>query len=438
MTQPGPMDWATNDVWAAGPDAGDDTKLEPTAGQIGEGYYTGRRPSPQIRNWLDHRAGLLRRAVARSMLLNPRTDWDTSLVAAAGMVAATAFDHAHAYDQVNGEHWLFFIDNAGGPPYGIESHARAYERWSATGNANQNNGPVNRLDADGSHDGKIIFSSQLAGGGGHLRYHDFAGGGWQVPATPPAVGLNWGAICCDRDTYGNGYSHWMVGDRPGGGASTIEEAVDALPANCNFANNAAYNALALAQDIDGIFHSRHPALALGPSDPGNPVWLVLTPTSVVRSADDGASWTVAAHGFAGNFSPGSMAYSRTSQRWVLAIGNAAGDVAYSDDNGATWTTIGGALAAAANTYDVYCDGYGAFYAHQRRGLTLPFHVSVDEGLTWTEFDVESTAGFQPLILGSSIDSSKNIDDTPSFPELFLAMHYDAAAGGMIVWHTNAG
>jgi len=70
MTRPGPMDWAIEDTWTAGPDIGTNTKLEPPTAIKDNGHYTERRFAPQITNYQLHRAGLLQRTLARMRCVN--------------------------------------------------------------------------------------------------------------------------------------------------------------------------------------------------------------------------------------------------------------------------------------------------------------------------------------------------------------------------------
>ena len=99
--------------------------------------------------------------------------------------------------------------------------------------------------------------------------------------------------------------------------------------------------------------------ALGPEDLGNPNWLILTNTRALTSAD-GVAWANQAHGFPGANPPTKRcaAYSRTARRWVAAgRGAAAGDIYYSNNGGASWVLIAGALKnASGTTFQVACDG----------------------------------------------------------------------------------
>lgn len=72
-----------------------------------------------------------------------------------------------------------------------------------------------------------------------------------------------------------------------------------------------------------------------------------------------------------------------------------GDISYSDDNGATWTYLAGALpitagppthATAGMEAHIAGDGYGTFVVTRNNRQAVAdgkFWISVDEGLTWT-------------------------------------------------------
>jgi len=384
----------------------------PTPAQAAEGYYAQIRPAPQVLNSLLHRNGLAQMAASRmrasSLLLSDGTG--------ANLVGATL--DAYAYDQVNGWHFGFYMDPAG-PPWVLCTYTRGITYWAAPISCNMLVSAADRLDADGDNTGRIMVLSHLAAGGAQVRHAD-ALGVWSAPGAGWAAGQQWYAIACDRATSGAANALWLVGDRPGGAAASLAGSNVAPPGLPTWAA-VIYGGVA-GEDVMGIWHSLHPAGALGPSDPGNPTWLVVSQNRAWRSGD-GAAWNNAAHGLAGTFDRRSAAYSRTTQRWVITLGNIAGDVAYSDDNGATWVLIAGALANAAGgaAVDLVCDGYGTFIAQD--GNT--FWVSSDEGMTW-ECCGYPYLPLAQVVLGYGSDATLNIDDHPVYPEVCYHLMHSGA------------
>jgi hypothetical protein len=120
----------------------------------------------------------------------------------------------------------------------------------------------------------------------------------------------------------------------------------------------------------------------------------------------------------------------------MHTGNAAGDIAYSDDNGITWSTIAAVCPyGGAGVVDVACDGYGSFIIH--RSNSYLGYVSVDDGLTWTEVWDRTGTATPTNIIGMGLDTSKNVDDTPTYPDCAIKAGYDTVTGALEVWHTLA-
>jgi hypothetical protein len=68
--RPGSVYWATNGVYAGGPDVGQPTKVSPTVGQRGDGRYASQRPAPQVWNWERWEVGVQLEGARLMRLLN--------------------------------------------------------------------------------------------------------------------------------------------------------------------------------------------------------------------------------------------------------------------------------------------------------------------------------------------------------------------------------
>jgi hypothetical protein len=239
----------------------------------------------------------------------------------------------------------------------------------------------------------------------------------------------WRAVGCDRNTAGGASARWLIGDSGSFGA--IPPVVWTSTNGVNFSAVATFPVLAVGEQVRFIDHTCHPAGALGPDDVGNPSWLILTDNRCLVSAD-GATWSDQAHGF--GVLPTdhkTAAYSRSSRRWVAVLGGAsAGNVAYSDDNGATWTINVGVLpnVTGASYPSIVCDGYGTFVANDD-GQDL--WVSTDEGITWTQIMLDGypgvTAGYDRTLLEVGVDASNNWNAPGAHPTFFTFMAHDTAA-----------
>jgi hypothetical protein len=351
---------------------------------------------------------------------------------------AYGFDgSAYAYDQLNGTHYFLFNRNAGNVNWitSVSTEALDVGGWAVYAGGLAANSHMN---ADGSHDGRVMCMVADNAGARALWYID-TGGAWAVAPGIPAA-ANFLHIACDRNTDGGATPLWIAGEAANAATPRLfsDNTVGGGGAPA-FANVAGFPALGAAgsENIMGVFHSKHPVDALGPSDVGNPTWLVITDTFAVRSTD-GAAWTAVAHGlalagtsFAGAMMGRGAAYSKTSSRWVISHDD---DISYSDDNGANWTTLAGVCPdlVAANGVGVACDGYGTFWVFDQDvgGANLAGYMSVDEGLTWERIGIESTTAHPNLnshTVGYSLDASKSIDDTPDFPEFMVSFSQETAS-----------
>jgi len=225
----------------------------------------------------------------------------------------------------------------------------------------------------------------------------FGGGAWTtITFGGGAPTYQWASVACDRNTAGGASADWCIGCYTGAGTSPeIWSSTDGI----NFATEAGFSA-GNGERVVGLYHSKHRAGLLGPDDPGNPVWVAVLDTDDVYRSVDHATWNgPVALGKNTGGNARSLAYSAPARRWVAAHSDTDfGDISYSDDNGASWTTLANVLQASAGMQaagmeaHITGDGYGTFIVtrYNRTGLTSGnyFWISVDDGLTWSLFEPE--------------------------------------------------
>ncbi len=416
--RPGHHRWAENDTYDAGPDIGHRNKLEPLAKHIGDGLYRGDMVAPDVLNWMFGRQALMQREMARARAISMLAD-DGSGGGRAGLDLG-----ATAYSRGNGGLWAFYFNGTSNVqadlryPGGIwlnDIEIVMPSPASVTGlDADCDDGNVRRIVISGNTD-LIRHASGLVGN--PYSSATFSGG---------APGANWQCIGCDRNTAGGADAFWLIGDDGATGNGLLYSATGSV-----FSPVAGFPTL-VGTALRGIFHSCHPSGALGPNDPGNPVWLVLTDTIALRSSN-GSTWNQEPHGIgggAGSMGPRSAAYSRTARRWVVMCGGTAlGDIAYSDDNGEDWLTLDGALAGASGSdAQIVCDGYGTFIASDARDCW----VSTDDGLTWTKFGwpLNPNTLNRSEMLGVAHDVLANVNQTPAFDGFFSYLMHDQSTGAL--------
>lgn len=423
MTRPGPAPWAENDVYVGGPDVGSNTKTSPLALHREDGYYRTRRPAPDILNHQLNRLGLLQSEVARMRAKN--------LVSTDGTAGAAANTMAGwCYDQLNDICTFLFHNAAGAALAATESIGG--EIWPAqVAVFPAGVGVFDTVDGAADDVGnRHVIGDGVGAGLTDIIRASAHGGAWGAVGAGGA-GLHWQAIGCDRNTAAGAQALFLIGDD-----ANVQVGPAAQPVVYGFGAGPAYGVVAgfgaatlpagvgVGEEVYFIGHTNHPVGALGPDDPGNPSWLVLTTTQSVVSAD-GAAWTTAAHGFLGAvMAPRVAAYSRTSGRWVVALqGAAAGNIEYSDDNGTNWTLVAGAFNAVTAFPQIVCDGYGTFVVGEAGiagGADTQFFVSVDEGLTWESVVYPVDPNGDEFVLGAQVDASLNVDDAPTWSQ---AIHH---------------
>jgi hypothetical protein len=278
--------------------------------------------------------------------------------------------------------------------------------------SNQTETTVVAIDETGATD-QVYY--QIIRGTGNFLIVTFGGG---------APGLNWRTVGCDRGLSGT--SIFLIGDDAGGGNPVCRRS----------AGGQIFNTVSgfptMTGSSRGIFHTHHPAGALAPSgsgtgqDPGNLSWLYVTDTQVSRSVDGITWYGPVAHGAAGTMHRKCAAYSRTSSRWVIPHQDTSGSIVYSDDNGASWTTLSGIIPGAIPSGEkrIFCDGYGTFIIFLD-GTSESMFISVDDGMTWTNqyFFHGDVSGIteDTRVQEIAFDTRNNWDSTPEFPTgMFVA------------------
>lgn len=428
--KPGPMPWATSDTYAAGPDIGSSNKLEPGATEQTDGLYAGYQVGPDTINWVLNRLHHLQRSVARLQALNYELTVTDTTDYQGGSLLASCHNVMTAGQR---NIWLFYSDVAIGSIKEMHS-SDGGQTWDTPASSPVTAVALGLLDADGDESTRRIVTND--GGNDLVRYNTLTGGAtWAtIVFTAGAPGLNWRAVGCDRNTAGGAAAMWCIGDDAGGGSSVLWTSADGI----NFAVEAGWPGATVTEPIRGIFHSCHPVDGLGPSDPGNPHWLVVSDTYTTRSVD-GAVWIETAHALAlggGTLHRRSAAYSRTTGRWVIALPAATGgDIAYSDDLGVSWTTLASALPAfggAGFEPSICCDGYGTFLitTNAGEGGDTRCYISTDDGLTWTQLQLPSAnygvgaGGLDGVVCEAAVDEAAHADETSDAVTAFVIALYD--------------
>jgi hypothetical protein len=415
-----PFIWAGADTFATGPDIALNNKLPPTSGHSIEGYIRGVAPDVTKFNYMMHRFSLMRQAMGRMEHLNIYP-----LITAGCGYAAPYTMEDYCYDQVNGYHTIVYCSVVGNS---VDEDVSPVDGEIWTAGLNIAAFPTTlqpstvAIDCDGTQ--RRICTINDLGMPNVVRY-SAAGAAWAscVLAAPPG-GSNWISCRSDKNSAGGGTT-WLIGQDGIGGtaAPVIFRSINGV----NFANVAGFPALAVGQAIDFIGHTHHRAGALGPHDPGNPNWLVMTLTNAVRSPD-GLVWTSVAHGIAGGMNKRSCAYSKETNRWLCLASNAGaaipGTVYRSDDNGATWVLFSALPGVIAGTRaSIVCDGYGTFVASDG----VNYWVSPDNGVSWTRsFYPFALPGGIEHLLCVACDQSRDVDTPELYPSRVMHLRHDSA------------
>ena len=409
--RPGRRIWASNGVWAAGPDAGVATKVPMSAGELADGRYRSIRPAPQLDNYelwnlssrIDNTAAL----AVRNLISEP--------VSAAGWpVAWMGIWPDGIYDPTPTRRVHTWIDQAA--LAGQEYLSRGGRLWAPGVPPLIVAVTLPRLAVNGADVRALALGTAAS-----QMWYSTAYGAW---ATWPAAGVagNWQDIDC----YQPG-TRWVAISIAGLICRSLDPGVSAFTAPAVGPGFA-------APAVVSVAHTQHAPGDLYPTDPGNDTWLALTDTQCSISVDAGNNWTAAlAHGLAS--SPGDVAYSKIGGQWI-AVDFGRG-ICRSVD-GLVWTrsapgTVGGLFAAAGPTVvRIATDGFGhwaVFLLNQVAG-TYEVHTSFDDGATWREvfpdyvvpnaahgclwygdgaFHVMTTDSIAPASLGAVYSTFRTVD-----------------------------
>lgn len=362
MPRPGYMEWATNANHAAGADpwSGQPNKVEPAAGKIATGRIPEEPPPAEEYNWLTWAAALLLTSCGSLRTVN----WLETDVT--GLAAATGRVDVGSYDPARDTHWVLADDN----PALIEQYEALggliwapvvpalFAGWQA-------------LDCDTSDTGDRV--AVFAGGNDRVYADTVAAPAWALWAGGFPAATQYNRVHHDqagRWTFADSNSVLYTSTAP----AVVIAAMTTPPG------------FAAAAPIT-IRHSHHPAALIHPSDPGNPVWMVLTPTEISTSAN-GVDWTAAAaHGIAAPATNrNSLAYSAYGAKWIVGTLVAGTPLVVSTDNGTSWAagpTLG-STGVPANI-EITCDNFGHWVIVTTNATPLTeVWASVDNGITWSQ------------------------------------------------------
>ena len=373
--KPGRRIWASNDVWAGGPDAAVASKLPMSAGNLADGRYRSVRPAPQTDNyeqWVTS-SRLDRAAAMRVYTINAEP------VTAAGWPAAWQGGWCDGiYDGTS--HSVVSDDIGGGP---------ADEDWQSVGGRNWIVSPagvpavgfvVPRMATDMVRRGVVDGSP----GAATRPYFALTGAAWATwPVGSPVGG--W----LDIDYGGIGANaRWVIGGDVGPWTPVIEVSSGTAVA---FAPPGTPPAWGGALGVNVVAYTHHYAADLYPDDPGNDEWLALSPTEASISVDGQADVWTAPIAHAMTTPPFDVGYSRMSGEWIAVMSD--GDIARSTD-GLVWVCdaaaiVGSMGAGIATTTRITTDGYGHWMLLEidNGGLGGPGFVtkiwaSHDDGASW--------------------------------------------------------
>ena len=366
--RPGPVHWATNAVWAGGPDVGTTTKTPPTAGQVEEGYYGSMRPGP--REWNYHRWAMAERVKGiSSMRVRNIIEANFAIFAATGAIGGPV---DCVYSEAGNICTIINADNvSGGAPL--------FEVWESFNNTPSATGgmfytaavvpaaPPTTASPRIAQKAAATYDRGVATGAvGDVPRQSVGGGAWGAWGGPSPAGSY--AVIQHSDIGGV----WIAGGQIG-----VDEILVASSVAVAFAAPAVA-APAFAAAVTCLCASNHAAADVYPDDPGNDVILALSATEQSRSSGVCSSWTApAAHGI--GIAPLDLAYCKASGRFIACTQTG---YAVSDDNGVTWTHH--LLQGAASHARIACDGFGEWVIHQIQSPDRRIWASHDDGDSWDE------------------------------------------------------
>lgn len=430
MTKPGPHRWATGDTYASGPDIGSNTKTVPLSAHIADGYYRGRRPAPDILNWQLNRNYLTHLSVARLQAMNYTLAHESLADYNTGLLKSSY----HSYDSAGRDIYcaLIYYDSTNTnlkeivAKHGVDWNTPTSEVLISS----VTSAPIS-VDADGDDAANRVAVAHWSGATDQVVYAtDYTSNWGAITWSGGAPGHEWYGVACDRDTAGNGAAHWCIC-----GFGSTDMQIWSSTDGVTFADETGFPSSGSA--LRGVYHSCHPAGALGPDDAGNPVWLTNNSVDQIYYSTNHTSWSTGALLSAYDLSsPRALAYSRPQRRWVAAhSGTSFGAISYSDDNGVTWTTNTSALpihpdmAKATTQARIAGDGYGTFVVTrnvQPDETGSHMWASVDDGVTWSMFkpcdDIDGDTG---RIVEGCFYESADLDEATKGGGFFIyAGYYD--------------
>lgn len=364
--RPGPRIWASNALWAAGPDVGVATKIPMAAGELADGRYRAIRPAPQLDNYELWAIASRLHGAASMRLLNVFNRFDLNTVGLVGgfchgcwdPVALTASMVEERAAAAMGE----FISIGGLQPWGAGAGFPGPPPPPA--------GVVGqpRIAIDPATQNRAVVDDCAAG---DLPWASVAYGVF-APWPGGSLANQWCALC-----------HTVIGDRFvfGDQLALIHRAQNPAAITSAPATPPGF----AAARITALAASNHAAADVYPSDPGNDCVIAMTATEVSSSSGTCNVWTAAALHLLGSV-PLDLAYSKAGSKWIAILAN--GQIGTSLDNGATWAataSLPGAMAASTTSM-IACDGYGDWMALliDAGGPTTQLFASWDDGVTWVQ------------------------------------------------------
>lgn len=406
MTHPGDLAIADNEFFPA-PYAGDICKTQPPVAHEGYGFPPEFRVPPDWLNWYLNRLALHARNAARTRLSN----WlDLVIGMGLGTAGCTLLPGCHLRSRLDRVDFLVLND---GVNDNIQySQHGLYSPWF--NDAIIASGFHGRIGAaDGGN--ATVRRSYVGTGVNNFGQTSVAFGVWN-PLVIVVAPSFFGTLDCDQNQAAAPV--WVAGGVTGAGGRVLVRSADGI----NYAVPAVMPAALGTFGFVG--HSHHYADAVSPDDLGNAHWIALDQNDCLASTD-GDNWVAAPHGFTNPPTNRSLAYSRSSRKWIAVDGN-AGDIWTSIDNGATWVLEAARLGFVSwiNQPEIYSDGYGSFLVIDYPVSTAA--ISVDEGKTWSSIDLPFNTAVMSMACGHG--------DIP----LTDSHDLEHAGGFSIFWHDDAG
>lgn len=359
--------WATDTLFPAGGDAwsAQPNKEDPSDAKKDVGRVPAELPPATETNWWRNMVSRWLLHLCTLRVLNWLDIRDYTAVAATGAPAVGCWDEGAGY---------FYLGTANGEV--IQSPTGEY--WDDDGGGAAVGpfigNPIHSIDSSDA-DHRVATGNHAA----DAVYYKTTAIGWTV-CTLGGAGLTWEHVASDHDANGGG-AVWLIVDNAT--PAVFYRSTDGITFT--------------VVNVTGFTGSGVNTMLVPSRDPDNDTWLVIDGTNASRSADQGATWTTAAHGLtlktpSATYPGYGVCYDRASGRYIAVLsGGSAGDVAYSEDNGATWSTFSSVLpstVASPSDLEVFTSGDGEIIAHIG---DVGFWSSVDGGETWRPVDLPAAA-----------------------------------------------